>query len=61
MDRFWKPGMSEEEAMGVLEKCINELQTRFLINSPVFRIKRVDKSGVEELEHKFKPSDAPGQ
>ena len=47
--------------MDVVEKCIVELQTRFLISQPVFRIKRINKDGVQELEHKFKPSDAPGQ
>ena len=41
--------MSEAEAKDVLEKCIAELQVRFLISQPNFKIKVVDKDGVRVL------------
>merc|ERR1711879_120733 len=33
-DREWKEGMTVEEARGVVDKCILELKTRFLISQP---------------------------
>jgi 20S proteasome alpha/beta subunit len=48
-DREYKEGMSVEEAMGVIRKCIAELHTRFLINQPNFVIKLVDKDGIKVL------------
>ena len=45
MDRAWQPGMSLEEALGVVKQCIHELKTRFMMSQPVFIIKVVDKDG----------------
>ena len=48
-DREWKEGMNVEQAKGVVEKCIAELHTRFLISQPKFIMKIVDKDGVRIL------------
>jgi len=48
-DREWKEGLSLEEARGVVDKCIAELQTRFLISQPKFLIKVVDENGIRTL------------
>ena len=39
-----------EEAKAVIDKCIAELHTRFLISQPNFLIKIVDKDGVRVME-----------
>ena len=44
-DRYWKEGLSLEEGLDVIRKCIHELRVRFLISQPNFVIKVVDKSG----------------
>jgi 20S proteasome subunit beta 4 len=49
-DREWTKGLSEEEAMVIIRKCINELHTRFLLSQPVFTIKLVDKNGVRVIK-----------
>mmetsp|Transcript_19483 Transcript_19483/g.35239 ORF Transcript_19483/g.35239 Transcript_19483/m.35239 type:complete len:192 (+) Transcript_19483:69-644(+) len=49
-DREYKDGMSVEEAKDVIDKCIAELHTRFLISQPNFLIKIVDKDGVRVIE-----------
>jgi len=48
-DREWKEGMDVDEAKAVVQKCIAELQTRFLISQPNFIIKVVDANGVRVL------------
>lgn len=50
LDRFWKKNLSEADALGVLEKAINEVQKRLVINQPSFCIKIVDKDGVRVLK-----------
>ena len=49
-DREWKAGMTEEEGIAVIKKCIHELHTRFLISQPNFTIKIVDKNGVRKVD-----------
>lgn len=46
MDRVWREGMSLEECVNLLKKCIAELSTRFMVNLPDFVVKVVDKDGV---------------
>ena len=50
MDREWKPGMNEDEAIAVIRKCIHELKTRFLISLPSFTVKVVDKDGCRTVK-----------
>mmetsp|Transcript_15148 Transcript_15148/g.19207 ORF Transcript_15148/g.19207 Transcript_15148/m.19207 type:complete len:202 (-) Transcript_15148:40-645(-) len=57
MDRDWKEGLTCDEAVGIVEKCIKELQVRFLIAQPNFIIKVVDKDGVRTLKFGADPAD----
>lgn len=57
MDRECNEGMTEEEAVSVVEHCINELKTRFLLNQTNFIIKVVDKSGVKVVKEDGDTSD----
>ncbi|ORX46976.1 N-terminal nucleophile aminohydrolase [Hesseltinella vesiculosa] len=50
MDRHYREGMDVEEAKKLLQQCINELKTRFIVNMPKFVVKLVDKDGVHEIE-----------
>ena len=49
-DREWKEGLSLEEALDVVRKCLHELRTRFLISQPNFVIKVVDKTGLKTVQ-----------
>ena len=40
------PNLSLEEGLDILRKCVHEIQTRFLMNTPKFTIKVIDKYGV---------------
>eukprot|EP00163_Fabomonas_tropica_P005287 TRINITY_DN147_c0_g1_i2.p1 TRINITY_DN147_c0_g1~~TRINITY_DN147_c0_g1_i2.p1 ORF type:complete len:186 (+),score=44.68 TRINITY_DN147_c0_g1_i2:659-1216(+) len=46
LDRKYKPGMNEAEGVALLQNCIDELRTRFLVNTPNFQIKIVRKDGI---------------
>ena len=50
MDRYWRPDMNLEDALALARMCIKELQTRFLMNQPRFKIKVADKDGTREVE-----------
>lgn len=49
LDRHYKKNMSESEGIELLKMCIAELSTRFIINTPEFSVKIVDKNGVREI------------
>ena len=49
-DREWKEGLSLDEALDIVRKCLHELRTRFLISQPVFIIKVVDKDGTRTVQ-----------
>jgi 20S proteasome subunit beta 4 len=51
MDRYYRKGLNLEEALDIVEKCTEELRKRFVINSPKFIIKIVDKEGARLLHH----------
>mmetsp|Transcript_22597 Transcript_22597/g.66877 ORF Transcript_22597/g.66877 Transcript_22597/m.66877 type:complete len:202 (-) Transcript_22597:139-744(-) len=46
MDKECRDGMSEADAIAIVEKCITEIHTRFLISQKNFMIKVIDKDGV---------------
>ena len=50
MDRYWKAGMSEEEGIALVKKCISELGTRFMLNQPNFTVKIVSKGGIKLVD-----------
>jgi len=45
MDRHYKKDMTQDEAMDLLQKCIVEIQKRFLVDSPQFKVRLVTKEG----------------
>lgn len=51
MDREYRPDMTEAEAYALLEKCVAEIERRFLANLPKFRVRCVNKDGVKDLKH----------
>ena len=57
MDRDWKEGLSQDEAVAIVDKCIKELKVRFLMSQPNFIIKVIDKDGVRTLKFGADPSD----
>lgn len=57
MDKEWREGMTQDEAVGIVEKCIKELQVRFILNQRNFLIKVVDKDGVRTIKHDADPTD----
>jgi len=65
MDRYWKKNLTLEEAKNILRLCIRELQKRFMINLPTFKVKVADKDGVRVVtlfdgEEGAKESTVPG-
>ncbi|KAI8089376.1 nucleophile aminohydrolase [Halteromyces radiatus] len=50
MDRYYKPDMNVEEAKKLLQRCLDELKTRFIVNMPKFNVKLVTKDGVQDIE-----------
>ena len=57
MDRDWREGLGEDQAVNIVEKCIKELETRFLINQSNFIIKVIDEKGVRTLKFGADPAD----
>jgi len=57
MDRDWTEGLTEGQAVTLVEKCMKELEMRFLINQKNFIIKVIDKEGVRTLKYGADPTD----
>ena len=55
LDREWKAGLTEAQGVEIVQKCIDELQVRYLIHMPKFLIKIVDKDGVRLLNQATEP------
>jgi len=56
-DKEYKENLTEEEAIKIIEKCIFEMRTRFMMSQPNFIIKRVNKDGVSVLSFGEDPAD----
>lgn len=56
-DKECTDNMTEDDAIKVVEKCINEMQTRFMLSQPNFIIKKVDKDGVSVVSFGEDPAD----
>jgi 20S proteasome subunit beta 4 len=60
MDRM-HPGKAEEctyeQALEIIQACIQELQTRFLPSHPNFIIKKVDADGISVVSYGSDPAD----
>jgi len=49
-DRYYRKDMNLAEGIGLLQKCVDELRVRFLLNMPKFNLKIADKDGVRDLD-----------
>mmetsp|Transcript_14684 Transcript_14684/g.30304 ORF Transcript_14684/g.30304 Transcript_14684/m.30304 type:complete len:204 (-) Transcript_14684:186-797(-) len=52
-----KAETTEEDAVEMVRKCIQEMHTRFLISQPNFIIKAIDKNGTRVVSQDADPSD----
>lgn len=48
-DKFWRPGLSVDEVMHIVDLGIAEVRARLVVAAPNFLIKIVDKDGVRVL------------
>ncbi|XP_031502064.1 proteasome subunit beta type-2-B-like [Nymphaea colorata] len=58
MDRHYHSGMSVEEAVDLIDKCIMEIRSRLVVAPPNFVIKIVDKDGAWEYAWRETIKDA---
>eukprot|EP01083_Nonionella_stella_P226298 803815_1 len=49
-DRHWKKDMSLDEGLKLVEMCINQLSTRYVIKTSAFIVKIVDKDGIRQID-----------
>ena len=49
MDQQYKPNLTEEEAIKLVDKCIREGKKRFVSNLPGYRLSIIDKNGYRRL------------
>lgn len=50
LDKYYRPDMSKDEVLSLLKLCINEIQSRLMMNTPNFIVKVVDKDGVHKID-----------
>jgi len=50
LDRYYKSNSTVEEGVELLQKCINEIQKRLVINLPAFKVSIIDKEGIRDLK-----------
>mmetsp|Transcript_42460 Transcript_42460/g.51498 ORF Transcript_42460/g.51498 Transcript_42460/m.51498 type:complete len:194 (-) Transcript_42460:651-1232(-) len=48
-DKHWTPGMSVDQVLDLVDKCIAEIKQRLVVAPPAFLIKICDKDGVRVL------------
>lgn len=51
LDRYYKPDMTPQEGVDLLQKCIDEVKRRVIISTPHFITRVITKDGVQLLEH----------
>lgn len=57
MDKEYRDDCTEEAAIAILQMCVHELETRFLIAQPNFIVKVIDKDGVRVVSQGADPAD----
>lgn len=50
LDRYWREGMSQDEVLGLLKMCLDELKVRFIVNFPKLAIRIVRHDGIQEFD-----------
>eukprot|EP00275_Glaucocystis_incrassata_P001771 EC123915.1.p1 GENE.EC123915.1~~EC123915.1.p1 ORF type:complete len:222 (+),score=47.43 EC123915.1:76-666(+) len=53
LDRKYRPGLSLEEGLDLMNTCIKEIQLRLVLNNPKFIIKIVDKDRTRTIDSKM--------
>ncbi|KAF6040053.1 PSMB2 [Bugula neritina] len=48
-DRYYTPDVTKEEAYELLNKCVQEIQKRFLVNMPRFKVRMISKDGIKDM------------
>ena len=48
-DRYYREGLSVDDALDICRKCIAEIKERFMVDVGDFMVKIVDKDGVREI------------
>eukprot|EP00920_Eleutheroschizon_duboscqi_P039647 GHVT01095202.1.p1 GENE.GHVT01095202.1~~GHVT01095202.1.p1 ORF type:complete len:193 (-),score=29.59 GHVT01095202.1:348-926(-) len=49
LDRYYKPDMTQEEALDIINKCRDELATRFLVSQTDFTVKVITKESIKTI------------
>lgn len=49
-DRLWRPDLTEQEAVDLMKKGIEEVKKRLVVAPPKYVIKVVDKNGIRTVE-----------
>ena len=49
-DRLWRKDMTEEEALELMEKGVEEVKRRLVIAPPSFIVKVIDKAGIRTVK-----------
>lgn len=49
MDRHYHPDITLDQAKELMQKCVNEIKQRFIVNMPVFKVRYVNTDGIHDL------------
>lgn len=49
LDQGYRENMTEDEAIDLVDQCINQIQTRLIIGPPNFLVKIITKDGVRTI------------
>lgn len=50
MDRYYKENMTKDEALALLQRCVDEIHERFIVNLNSFKVRIVNKDGIHLLK-----------
>ncbi|XP_032690283.1 proteasome subunit beta type-2-like [Odontomachus brunneus] len=50
LDRYYKYDCTEEEAYVLLKKCVEEIHKRLIVNLPNFKVQKVSKDGIKNMQ-----------
>ncbi|CAH1774921.1 unnamed protein product [Owenia fusiformis] len=49
LDRYYRDDVTQEGAIKLLHQCIDEVQKRFIVNLPTFKVRCINKDGITDL------------
>ncbi len=49
-DRLWRADLSQDEALGLMEKGVEEVKSRLVVAPPTFVVKVIDKDGIRTVK-----------